>query len=201
MIPEIIFWFVLFGGFVYFWESVFLPVIRLHLRFKLFELRDRLRYLSITKKDIDRKEIYYVHDAINTTIKILPFFTVGEMWEAHRVLKADSKLRRTAYKRMKAIEDSKSPEIREIFRKMHLLAFIGFFLNSFILLLPFLPLLFIIMLPIIIAKTVSNYLNDFFQKRLKHLTASKSFLTIPEQELQKAFANGKFRPAVAYNKQ
>ena len=99
--------------FVY--EGILLPSIRLHLRFKTFELRDRLRRLAHDEeKRLDPKIYDCIHDALNGTLRFLYKIDVRIAWDIRRILREDPTLAKRLERRSKEVEACPVQEIHAI---------------------------------------------------------------------------------------
>ena len=55
------------GIFIY--QKIVLPSIRVYLRFELFKLRDRLRWIIYDNKNKELHALYYLEDSINNALR------------------------------------------------------------------------------------------------------------------------------------
>lgn len=77
--------------FVY--ENILVPSFRLKLRFKLFELRDRLRILKLEHSEQISDELFeYLQDSINRAIKILHQIDVKTLFWLSKSIEIESVL-------------------------------------------------------------------------------------------------------------
>jgi len=82
------------------YEGIIVPMIRLHLRYKLFALRDELREFHYhNPKDISPDKFRYLEESINVVIAFLYRIDIMAIWESERVLKADPDLMERIQKR------------------------------------------------------------------------------------------------------
>ena len=133
--------------FVY--EGILLPSIRLHLRFRTFELRDRLRMLANDEdKRLDLKIYDCIHDALNGTLRFLYKIDVRIALDIRRMLREDPTLAKRLQKRLKEVEACPVQEIHEIRKEHSRILACALLANSagfFIMALPFLVVLLLIM--------------------------------------------------------
>lgn len=103
------------AGFHFLYEGVILPTIRLRLRYKLFELRDKLRRLKIERGDNLSDEVFsQLQDSINNTICFLHTINLETLKRLHRAIDSDQSLRKEMEKRRNVIETCPLKEVREI---------------------------------------------------------------------------------------
>lgn len=102
--------------FVY--EGIIAPSIRLHLRNRLFVLRDELRQAridGIPKEDVNA--FSFVHDGINNFLNRLPSLTLERTNALSREYERNAELRHVLDAHVSAVAESRDSRIRSIFHK------------------------------------------------------------------------------------
>ena len=115
-----IFFFVLIGLslFHFIYNGIILPSIRLGLRYKLFSLRDQLRWLKMRNdKEISPEVFSYVEGSINITIRLLHSISLELFAKAEQEIKKDENFYNRIEKRSQIIQACSIREIEEIERK------------------------------------------------------------------------------------
>ena len=99
--------------FVY--EGLVLPTFRLHLRYRLFALRDRLRQLK-TKEDnqLDADSYRYLQEALNVMIAFLYRFDFWAALEANSWFRKHPDLQKRAEARIAALNNCNNQEFKKI---------------------------------------------------------------------------------------
>jgi hypothetical protein len=133
--------------FVY--EGIILPSVRLHLRFRTFELRDRLRALSHDEgEQLDPKIYHFVHDALNGTLRFLYQIDIRIAWDFRRMLRDDPTLGKRIEKRYRQLEVCSVQEVHAIQKEHSRILACALIANSagfFLMMSPFIALLFVVM--------------------------------------------------------
>src|SRR5437868_5875971 len=93
-------------------QGILLPTLRLHRRFVLFSLRDRLR--SIRDETLSQEALRYQQDAINNAMRALANLDVFALEAVKRRLNADQALRNRVAQRIAVIESCESAEFQTI---------------------------------------------------------------------------------------
>lgn len=109
------------------YESIILPSVRLHLRYKLFCLRDELRLLKHDMQDEISDEIYRtVEVTINNAISILPYIDFVRLAMARN---SGPDIKKKAEKKAHLVNSCKVDEVKRIFsRSLHIM-FCAFLAN------------------------------------------------------------------------
>ena len=101
----------------FFVEAILVPSWRLHLRYRLFELRDRLRalegadrYPSTTVRQVFQR----VESSINTAISLIPKIGPHLIYELQQRLASDDDLRKTIDERIAYIEKNAPAEVKAL---------------------------------------------------------------------------------------
>lgn len=114
--------------FVY--ESIIAPSIRLHLRNRLFELRDCLRVLKIDGLAKSHEEAFdLLHEGINNLLTRLPQLTVANTVLIENSYKSNPELRQKIDSRVDAIKKCGNNEIVDIFEKTNEIVEAAFMAN------------------------------------------------------------------------
>lgn len=102
--------------FVY--EGIIAPSIRLHLRNRLFVLRDELRLAHIDGiSQIDEKAFWFVHNGINNFLNRLPSLTLERARALAYEYEKNTKLRHILEEHVNAVKRSNNQRILEVFQK------------------------------------------------------------------------------------
>ncbi len=88
-------------------ESILLPMYRLELRYKLFELRDELRSLNLNNNH--ENAFHILDDTISAAIQRLPHFTLSLQYSAFKDYRESEELRKRIEDRQNIINKS-APE-------------------------------------------------------------------------------------------
>lgn len=102
--------------FVY--ESIIAPSMRMHLRNKLFELRDEIR--AVRAEGIqanDEEAFWYTHDGINNLLDRLSWMTLHARVTATMAYAEDAELQKLVHERKAMLDRCKDQRIRAIFDK------------------------------------------------------------------------------------
>jgi hypothetical protein len=115
--------------FVY--EGMILPTIRLHFRYRLFALRDRLRHLK-TKEDnkLDADSYRYLQEALNVMIAFLYRFDLRAAFEANSWFRKHPDLQKKAEARITALNNCNNLEFKKIMRDSFVISCWVLSLNS-----------------------------------------------------------------------
>lgn len=116
--------------FHFMYESTLAPSFRLQLRFELFRLRDDLRDLKSTRKDLDDKHFHYLQDSINTLIANLARFDAATLARIEVEFQRDPELRKRTEARCKVMNDCDVAEARLIRRKCNRIGVKALAVNS-----------------------------------------------------------------------
>ena len=102
--------------FVY--EKIILPSIRLHLRYRLFELRDQLRKIIIEEGRTERdKAFIYLQDGISVLLNRLPEITLSLNWQISKELQTNEELKRQIEERINLINQSGNTRLLELHKE------------------------------------------------------------------------------------
>ncbi len=135
--------------FHFIYEGIIIPSVRLYLRYRLFKLRDRVRWLTITERTrINESLLSYLQNAINNSINLMPIFDLRTLYLAFSSFRNNPDFEKRSNEVNKLIENHSTPETKAIIRKNNkiftyaLLANSGvMFVYAVIFILPFLFLL------------------------------------------------------------
>lgn len=103
-----------FLHFVY--EAILAPSFRLNLRFKLFAVRDDLRWLR-AEREIPDEIFRSLQNGLNNSIRLLPRTDLATVWRAHRVISRDPKLKSLRDKQWEALQTQLDETTRPLFKR------------------------------------------------------------------------------------
>lgn len=123
------------------WESIIAPSLRLQLRYRIFEQRDRLRMLKVTRHDeLSQEAFCSLHDSVNTAVRLLPSIGLTTLMEAGHAVESDPELREYIEKRRELLNHCPVQEVREIHQATTAAVSSAFAINSLCLTLWLLPI-------------------------------------------------------------
>lgn len=100
------------------YNGIILPSIRIHLRNKLFILRDELRNIKLIKRqNCDDKAFKLIHDGINTYLNRLPLLTMDLKVSFEEEYKKNISLQKEIQHRRSIIENCGDENLKAIFYK------------------------------------------------------------------------------------
>src|SRR5665213_1194648 len=103
--------------FVY--EGIIGPSIRMRLRFQIFEQRDALRSLKISRAHaIDDQAFNLLHDSLNNAIRLLPIINIALLMQSSNTFNQDENLRKQIERRDKILKSTGLKEVDEIRAEM-----------------------------------------------------------------------------------
>jgi len=144
------------------YEGIFLPSLRLKLRYELFGLRDKLRRLKVAEGDkIDESVYHLIQNGIHTTINLLPIANMSLMSRTVQEIQSNANLRKTVRERHALIENCQIGEVKEIYEGNKDILTKAFVINSIPLLIYFFPLSILTVVVIALftkVKRIFNYL-------------------------------------------
>ncbi len=175
MIPILIFTAFWLAIWHFIWEGMLLPTIRMHLRYKLFNLRDQIRNLKYEMNDdFDSKTFHEVQHYINASINLLPVISPFLLFESMRRYSDDDQFRsriEATLHALKAIDNADIEKVLTQTTKLTLQALLYNMGGWIPYAAPFLPIILLV-----------KYLN----RSTKRLTKSIStLLSTPENELKR----------------
>lgn len=145
MLAKIIFFVVVLSLIIFIIESIILPSIRLKLRYRLFEIRDRLRnHAAANPGEISTIEFRYLEGMINVSIGFLKHFSLIDFLIARRRLRNHKDWMNVIDKRKLKVFESENPFVREIFRDVSNVASSAVIINSAVLIIAIIIPLFIV---------------------------------------------------------
>jgi hypothetical protein len=112
------------------YESILLPSIRLHLRNRLFVLRDELRAHRVESDNVDEKAFDLVSKGINNYLTRLPMINIGLRVEFERKVKEDPSLVDKLKERRKVIVESNDESLKQIYHDVNVVLEYAFVANS-----------------------------------------------------------------------
>lgn len=100
------------------YEGIIAPSIRLHLRNKLFALRDEIRAIHLN--DIakqDRQAFWFVHDGINNLLNRLPALTLERSSKLKRAYSMNPALGKALDAHIEKVRSARDPAILDVFNR------------------------------------------------------------------------------------
>ena len=139
------------------YECILLPSIQDNLKYKLFKMRDDLRYVKIQEKEYVSEEIYqYLHEALNNSIRLVNSIN----FSTYKLSKIDHKDLVEIKKRRQLIETCPIEKVREIHQFMGEVVLRSLLANTGILVILYLmPVAFAIVLSGRIKMKIRNLIN------------------------------------------
>ena len=127
----LIFIFFVLAGFHFIYDGIIAPNFRMQLRYKLFELRDRLIKLKIDNREELKDQVFdSLNHSINSAIHYLPHFSLFLVKVAHDEMGSSQVLRDEIEKKVALINSCKMDEVQEISQLRDFYFFTGFLINS-----------------------------------------------------------------------
>lgn len=115
----------------YLYDSVVVPTLRLRLRYKLFAIRDEVRWLMIQNQGKPGiKALQELHASVNGSLLWLPAIDFHTMLSLRRALDADSELSRAYAYREELFLNCEIPDVPSLRDRMTDVVFNGFLVNS-----------------------------------------------------------------------
>jgi len=112
------------------YDRIILPTIRLHLRNRLFELRDEVRSIMIEEGRTERDEAFmFVHDGICKFLNRLPEITIHLKVELEKEFQSNEKLRVRTKERIELISQSGNDRLMGLFNEANLVVEKAFIAN------------------------------------------------------------------------
>ncbi len=140
----------LFGAFSiasFIYGGILAPSLRVHLRYRLFELRDQLRMLVHAKDGtVSYDQFMLLHSNMNFAVSAVRFLDVGTLLQAELVLKRDEGLRKRTDKRSAELDKCKSAEFVRIRKEANRVLGYALIVNSGLWLVWLVPVLLVIVL-------------------------------------------------------
>lgn len=128
------------------YEAIILPSIRIYIKYKLFELRDKLRLLKFANSNSLGDELYHnLQDSINVAIRFNHVSTLHTMLIAKKAIETDPGLRARIEKRMDLIANSSNEEVFAIWHKTMIFVASGTIANNGVWLIYIFPILLLIL--------------------------------------------------------
>ena len=113
------------------WEAVLAPSFRLRLRYELFRLRDKLRWLYHRKPNDTDKEVFrYLQGSVNSVIRLLPGIDFSLRFMVERAIAKDEQLREQIKKRRQRIHACGNLEVRQLEGRIERAARWAFIVNT-----------------------------------------------------------------------
>ena len=112
------------------YESVLASGLRRNLRYKFFEVRDKLRRLKIELGDkMDEKLFISLDNSINSKIHCLVQYNFTFLYKVNRIIKENPELNKRVNEHMQQIENCPINEVKSIYRRTAMLVTQAFFIN------------------------------------------------------------------------
>lgn len=148
------------------YEAIVLPSYRLQLRYKLFALRDELRFLKIDHgSNISKQEFEIASSTVNTPINHLALFKLSLFYSARQTMNSDKEFKTLLDEREEVLDNSKIERLKEICNEATLISLKALTANSGMVLFYLFPLVLVIY---VIRRALSVYSN--FVDSIKKLT-------------------------------
>lgn len=113
------------------YEGILLPSLRLRLRFRLFEIRDRLRDLKNREKDCCSDQAFaYLQDSINNGLGMLHRTDLITLLKVEEQVEQDDVLKRQLARRSEVLSEVVDPDVRAIMRSISHVGRAAVILNS-----------------------------------------------------------------------
>ena len=95
------------------YEAILLPSFRLSLRFRLFKLRDELRWLRVRHPTEVPEEVFQLlQGRVNTGLKLLPFMDIPMLRLVYETVHTDRQLKERIEERDRIISACSVPEVQ-----------------------------------------------------------------------------------------
>jgi hypothetical protein len=115
--------------FVY--DGILLPSFRLKLRYRLFELRDRLRLVKVQERSKLSDEVFStLQGGINTGLRLLPYTDFHLAKRIDEAIRSDEGLRRRIEQRVASVAACPVEEAKQIYADLQRVAGDAFFANT-----------------------------------------------------------------------
>ena len=157
-------------------EGIVAPTIRSGLRYKLFELRDKLRNQKMDFPDSVHPEMFkFLDEGINNSIKGLSDMTLYSLWQARKVLKSLGGQEFQEYNsHVQQILNSENQIVREVYRTTYKISFETLLVNSIVMVPYLLPILFL--LPIVfVLRGVYKVCKNRIKRIVSYLPYDQSY--------------------------
>jgi hypothetical protein len=153
-----------FLHFVY--ERIIAPSARLRLRYRLFAIRDGLRWLRIDA-ECSEEEFRLLDAAMNNVIRMLHRFDISSVLRSAQIIEADPTLRNRIEKRMAIIEETRNADYQRLNTELLAIAKKAMLVNN--------GACFFYLVPIVMVIAGIEKLSRFIKK----------LVSVPEGELGK----------------
>lgn len=112
----------------FFYEGVLAPSLRHGLRYKLFELRDRLRNLdNLTSQDSDIK--YHLDHSICNIINSMSFLNLAQYFTVRKAIHSDAKLKNKLDEVHTEFSNTEDQQLQLIYQEMNKRGFTALVIN------------------------------------------------------------------------
>lgn len=112
------------------YESIIAPSLRMHLRNKLFELRDEARAIRAEGvSEEDEEAFWYTHDGINNLLDRLSWLTLHARISTMHTFRDDPELQALVKKRKAMLDSCKDQRIKDMFKRTSVIVEEAFIVN------------------------------------------------------------------------
>ena len=154
------------------YEGIIAPSLRLDLRFQLFCLRDRSRFMKAELEDGFPSDAFCLQqNSINNAISLLPFLNIVLIRQALAAFKKDDALVKQVQERLAIIESCRVPEVQKIEEETNHLLIRALVINNAGLLLYLVP----VIVPVALTTQALEKLTLWLKKTV----------AVPEQDIEK----------------
>jgi hypothetical protein len=161
------------------WEAILAPSFRLELRFKLFALRDEVRWLKIEHRDaLDDKHFRYLHDSINIALHFLNRIDFVTIAASEREYARNPEFKKRVEARQILLDDCSIAEARSLRYRSCLIVGQAFLVNVGGWLIYLAPIL-VLMAIGTICVSATGKVRSLFARRIK------LWLAVPEPDLER----------------
>ena len=173
---------------LFIYEGILLPSIRIKLKYKLYALRDQLRILKVKHKDkISPQTFHSLDNYLSTSIVHIPILTYRILREVKKDLEKDPELKKQIDRKVELIKNSEVSQMRDIYDKMIKYSVYGLLANGggwFI-------YLAAILIPVLIIAFVVGSLGILKKKCRDDV---QDVLLVPEKEVSKHYSYAEIQP-------
>lgn len=119
-----------FAAWHYIYEAIIAPSVRMQLRMKLFELRDRLRWLKHNDSNLSNEAFMIMQDAINNGIAFMSVLGIISFEYIRKDIARDESLRKRIDKRYECLVKNDSEEMQDIYHELAIVMYRSIAINS-----------------------------------------------------------------------
>lgn len=178
MLSTTLFFTIIFSLIYFLLESAILPNERLKLRYRLFQLRDELRWKVINEPNsLKDEEFKILSSAINSTIGNMGQIVPSMLWKAHRAYETDDKFRKAVQHRKGVINNSSNDFVKGMNENVRGLMLMALGINSGGWMLFIIPILILYKLGLSISRYALKVKSLIFRLiRIDDLTLAPSYM-------------------------